>query len=684
MFLYFLSCATSEDPSPMRFEAFEYLTQANLQKHVAILASDDFEGRGTLEPGLDKAADYIAAEFQRVGLVPFDGESERYKVPFEMFQGGWSDQSTLALVRDKVKSPINPSDWSPFNFSDECDLTAELVFAGFGITAPEYEWDDYADLDVQDKVVLVLRREPDADNPESAFEGTEATAYSTFRSKAQTAVKNGAKGMIVVNDPLGKWDAPDLRESLRLSFEREKASAEAVDNPFCALQMRRSVVDTFIGQDFLTDAQKSLHSKDKRPSDMALPTLNVVLSLTTQKEPKAVELYNVVGRLPATVDTSEPPEWVVVGAHYDHLGIFEGDGDTIYNGADDNASGTSGLLVLAEAYAQKPTRLREMIFVAFTAEEKGLLGSKAFVEQLEVDRVQMMLNLDMIGRNSEDAIKIIGDGYASGLAEAIHMANTRVEIETELAGDEYFGASDHNSFYRKNRPFLFFFTGLHDDYHQVSDHADLLDYGRMEKIIRLGYGTIEPIVEGLYTPGFIHHLPWLGIKLEVQDGRLIVIEVSDFSNAESLGMLINTQVLQVGEATEVDAMQTALSELEVDTPTAIRFQHAGSEQLAEITRPQTGYLGVYPADVSTEDRQKYALSDDEGLLLNQVGEDGPAGQAGLQAGDIVLRFDRQPINNGNLSSTMQRLGAGRTVEVDFLRDGAAMSLSLTLGARPKR
>ena len=107
----------------------------------------------------------------------------------------------MALSVGETDTPLRPSDWSPFNFSDECALNAELVFAGFGITAPEYEWDDYAELDVTDKVVLVLRREPDADNPDSAFEGTDATSYSTFRSKARTAVQNGAKGMIVVNDP---------------------------------------------------------------------------------------------------------------------------------------------------------------------------------------------------------------------------------------------------------------------------------------------------------------------------------------------------------------------------------------------------------------------------------------------------------------------------------------------------
>lgn len=684
MLVFLLACATTEDQQPSRFEAFDYLTQATLQKHVAVLASDDFEGRGTLEPGLDKAADYIASEFQRMGLQPFEGDSGGYRVPFSMFQGGWSEESELELIRDATQTALKASDWSPFNFSDECDLQGELVFAGFGITAPEYDWNDYADLDVQDKVVLVLRREPDADNPDSVFEGTEATRYSTFRSKALTAAKNGAKGMIVVNDPLGEWDAPDLREGLSLSFEQEEASDKEVENPFCALQMRRSILDELIGTAFLTEAQKALHSGDSTAAELQMPTLDVKLKLSAQKEPKTVELYNVVGRLPATIDNTEKPEWVVVGAHFDHLGIFAGEGDTIFNGADDNASGTAGLLALAEAYAKKPVRRREVLFVAFTAEEKGLLGSKAFVKQLEVARVQMMLNLDMIGRNSDKPIKIIGDGYASGLAEAVRMANTRVEIDLELAGDEYFGASDHNSFYRKSRPFLFFFTGLHDDYHQVSDHADLLDYGQMEKIVRLGYGTIEPVVDGFYTPGFIHHLSWLGLKLEVQEGRLIATEVSDYSQAESIGMLINTQILQVGEASTVEEMQLALSDLEVNTPIAIRFQHAGNEHSAEVTRPKTGYLGVYPADVSEEDREKYALKENEGLLLNQVSEEGPAAQAGLQDGDIILRFDRQPISFATLNSSMERFGAGRTVEVDLLRDGAAMNLSLTLGERPTR
>ena len=194
MIFLWLACA----PTPTTPTPFEGITHIDLERHVRILASDEYMGRGTLEPGIEKAADYIAAEFKRIGLQPIDGNSE-FRAPFTMYQGGFEDSTSMMLTNGDSSANIALDQWRVFPFSDEGSLEAEVVFAGYGITAEEYQWDDYANLDVTDKIVLVLRREMGADDPESSFAGTETTDHSLFSSKAMNAVNHGAKGMIPGN-----------------------------------------------------------------------------------------------------------------------------------------------------------------------------------------------------------------------------------------------------------------------------------------------------------------------------------------------------------------------------------------------------------------------------------------------------------------------------------------------------
>ena len=410
---------------------------------------------------------------------------------------------------------------------------------------------------------------------------------------------------------------------------------------------------------------------------------NAMASLTIERRVlgKEVTLYNVAGnyrprKLPRT--------WiVVVGAHYDHLGGVEGPTDQIYNGADDNASGTAALIELAEAYQQVANRQREMIFVAFSAEELGLLGSRAFVEQIDVDRVEMMLNFDMIGRNSDQPISLIGDGFATEVSTLIRDANQKVALEVKLAGDDYFGASDHDSFYRKDRPFLFFFTGTHEDYHQVTDHVDKLDYARMEKISRLGFAMLEPIVSGERTPIFIQQISWLGIKLVAEEGN-IISQVVPGSRAEEAGLVAGDELLAVGENRSVSELPAALKELSTGESVVLTVTGTAGERSIAVTRAKSGYVGIDPGGLTDVLRHDLPFIPSEVVVVQMVVDDGPAAQAGLQKGDIILQIDGTSVLPRSLGTVLQRVGAGEEVTLLILRDGERTTVDMVLGERPER
>ncbi|MEC7984838.1 MAG: M28 family peptidase, partial [Myxococcota bacterium] len=575
---------------------------------------------------------------------------------------------------------LSKDDWMVFPFSDEGSIEGEVVFAGYGITAPEYKWDDYKDIDVTGKIVLVLRREPGADDPNSAFDGTETTKYSYFQSKAMNAVQHGAKGMILVTDPSHPTANDNFKGRPMLSFDKEIKMGQSSGPTFLAAHVSRKAAKAWLGEGVMKNWQEKLDA-GIQVSQFGASDRSVTLTVERRKEGKPVTLYNVAGRLPAT--TENATETVVVGAHYDHLGGTEGIEDQIYNGADDNASGTSAMIEMAEAFAGVSERKRDMIFIGFSAEELGLLGSKAFVEQIDTEKVALMLNFDMIGRNSDKAMSIIGDGYATELSDLITESNQRVGLNTKLAGDDYFGASDHDSFFRKNRPFLFFFTGTHDDYHQVTDHADKLDYEQMEKVSQLGFSMLEPIVKGEISPVFIHHISWLGIKL-LPGERNVISAVEPKSRGEKAGLRAGDELLLVGETSDSKGIPLRLQQQETGKEVTLQVQGAGEVRTVSVTRAKTGFVGIYPGTVSDEERKKLPIIESEGVLIRELAEKGPAEKAGLKPGDIILQINGNSVLPRSLGSILRRIGAGETVTCLVLRDGERQSIDMVLGERPQR
>ncbi len=665
-----------------------------LRRHVEFLASDALAGRETGEPGVGQAEKYIAQELERAGLGPLPGRSG-YWLDFELYREGY-DPAATALAIEAGGAPSRGrlgGDFRPLPLSDAGTVEAEVVFAGYGITAPEQDYDDYRGVDVEGKIVLVLRHEPGEQDPTSSFDGRSSTRHALFTTKADNAREHRAAGMLVVTDPLNHGPHDDLRAvgSLRLDKpEGTRGRSAPAGKPFVAAQIGREIASALVAPSghTLEELQRAVDA-GAAPAGFPLAGVRATIGVARAAEPTIVPARNVAAFLEGR-DERLRDEWIVVGGHHDHIGGNAGDGDTVFNGADDNASGTSGVLALARAFATRESRPRRSIaFVTFSGEEKGLLGSRALVRQgqLPVDKVVFMLNLDMIGRNPDRPARLFGDGYARGLRQMVEAANAEIGLPVALGGAEYAGNSDHDPFYEKGIPFIFFFTGVHDDYHQPEDHADKLDYGRMESILRLAYGVIERVAEADRAPTFINHIDWLGARLEVLDdlapARAVLTAVDEGSRGWSAGLRAGDVVTGFAEERpEPRAAGARLHGVEPGTRIALRVRRGTEERVVEIERAKTGYLGIIPGPLEDERRAAHGLHADEGVVLLQVLDGGPADRAGLLKGDILVSIGGRPIDPASLSQRLEWIGAGETLNFTIIRGAERRTIPVTLGERP--
>jgi len=441
-----------------------------IKAHVEYLASQAMKGRGTGTPELNKAAKYIADEFKRDGLEPLDGKS--YFQKFRVTVGAeLGKQNSATLVRGAEKLAFKVStDWQPLNFSDSGEAGTALAFAGFGITAPEYQYDDYLHMDVTGKAVIVMRQEPQKDDEKSKFDGKTPTQHSQIVNKAINARNHGAKVMVLVNDLPGQGE-----EDFLMKF----GSLTGPDNAGILLvQAKREVVDKWLAPSGKSLAQLQKDIDDKLASQSYyVPDARLDLRVDVRRI--TAETQNVVGVLRGR-DSNLTAEAVVIGAHYDHLGLGErnslapSQAGKVHAGADDNASGTSVLLELARALGERKRDLRRsIVFLAFSGEELGLLGSAYYTKNPEwpLEKTTAMINLDMVGRPKDGKLIIGGIGSSPGFKEIVEKAN-RTGLNVSTTAGAFGGSSDHISFYVKNIPVLFFFSGLHADYHKPSDTPD--------------------------------------------------------------------------------------------------------------------------------------------------------------------------------------------------------------------
>jgi aminopeptidase YwaD len=477
---FYLSSLVALPTARPTAEVVSDLSASRYFEHVKFLSSDEMKGRGDGSPELDKAADYIASQFRTLGLRPM-GDDNTYFQKFQLTTGAaLGPNNELQLNGDKLK--IN-DDFVPITFSDTARFDGPLVFVGYGITAPELHYDDYEGISANGKIVVVLRHEPQESDPHSPFEGTNFTRHASFVSKAINAKQHGAQGIVFITD---------------LNHEDEQVGSatrteETDDLGIPAVHAKRApLLNLFksAGKD-VAAIQKKIDA-DLKPQSFDLPDSRARISTDVIRTRKTVE--NVLAGIPGS-DPALQNEWVVVGAHYDHLGL--GDRNSlapsqigqIHHGADDNASGTSGVLEVARLAAKNKSQWkRSVLFLTFAGEELGLLGSSQFVNHptVPLNNVIGMINMDMIGRLNNDRLFVGGVGTSPNFKPWLDEFNQTVHLQLDYS-DSGYGASDHMSFNAKKIPVLFFFSGLHTDYHKPTDTYDKINAAGAVKVLSLVY-----------------------------------------------------------------------------------------------------------------------------------------------------------------------------------------------------
>ena len=456
-------------------ELVKDLSASRYFEHVRYLASDEMKGRGDGSPELNKASEYIAEQFRLWGLRPM-GDGNSYFQTFEITVGAEIGPKTQ-LQLNGASLKIN-EDFVPVRFSSNADVDADVVFAGFGITAPELHYDDYQNIDATGKVVVVLRHQPQESDKTSPFT---STPHAGFINKAINAKQHGARAIIFITD--GNHTDEEVGRATR--------DAETDDLGIPSVHAKRDYVVKLLsdaGKD-LTGIQKKIDT-DLQPQSFDLPNARAHIVTEIVRTRKSVK--NVVAAVTGT-DSALQNEWVVVGAHYDHLGL--GDRNSlapsaigqVHHGADDNASGTAGVMELARLAARNKNEWkRSVLFITFAGEEIGLLGSSYFINHptIPLKNTVAMLNMDMIGRLSNDRLFIGGVGTSPDFRGWLEDFDRSVRLRLDYSESGY-GPSDHMSFNAKKVPVLFFFSGLHSDYHKPSDTFDKINPDGAVKILSL-------------------------------------------------------------------------------------------------------------------------------------------------------------------------------------------------------
>jgi hypothetical protein len=653
-----------------------------LRQHVTYLASDKLEGRRTGTSGAQEAARYVAREFMRAGVKPVgaaacDETNEAcYMQEFPYVAGvelGGGNALTATRRADLTGgSPLAidfkvGEDWTPLGFSSNARVEGGAVFVGFGINAADQNYDDYKGADVRDKVAVALSGTPDGDNSHSRF-----VRAGELRFKAAAARAAGARALVVVASE--EKFADDKLSRLRFDnsggdaglpvvvISRQAAWKILATGTVASLaEIEKSVRDS--GGPYRHEPPPAAGGEVTRLR-VVPPGEGVLISLTTDVVRKNAPAANVVGVLEGS-DSKLRDEVIVIGAHYDHLGrggegsLATREGD-IHHGADDNASGTAGLIELARLFSQERARMRRtVVFIAFGGEEEGLIGSSFYVQHpaRPLERTVAMVNMDMIGRLRDGALSVGGVGTSDVWREWVARANGTLSLKVKAGAlptqgaapptpdkrdgtagaapaqmdmslttvvtgadgrpvatattaerfqlrlnEDGYGPSDHSSFYSKQVPVLFFFTGSHEDYHKPTDTADRINY----------------------------------------DGEARVLE------------FVREIVYDLQDADKRPAYAIAKSDA--------------------ATR-RTGFnvsLGTIPS---------YADSTD-GVKLDGVREGSPAQSAGLLAGDVIVKLAGLDVKNVyDYTQALSEMKAGREYEVEILRGGQRQTLKIIPAAR---
>lgn len=540
---------------------------ARMRRDITFLASAECEGRGPGTKGIDKAADYVVEEFKKAGLKP-GGVKGTFLQPFTVSGGAELVKPGQLVLQGPLGQQIElrpGTDFEVMGLSNNGVVSGPLVFVGYGISSKETGYDDMKGLDLSGKIAVMLRHTPRWDSKYVPFDKKDE--HAGLEKKQALAELSKAAAVLIVND---RTEAPAGDNLMPFSY---LIGASAGKVP--ALQIRRAVLDRImqssLGQS-LVDIEEAI-DRDLKPRPAALPGWKANLQVDVLR--KTIPVKNIV----AVVEGSGPlaKETVVVGAHYDHLGYGGRSSRSankgkkeIHHGADDNASGTTAILELARRFAHMPDRVgRRIVFIAFSAEEMGLLGSRHYCNKeplFPLADTVAMVNLDMVGRlttdpkTQKDKLLVHGVGTAKQFDALIDKLNGNpgFQLSKKKGGT---GPSDHDSFYRKDIPVIFFWTGDHKDYHRPTDTADKINVPGMKRIADFAEQTIAQLASAPDRPEHVKiasdfgpspgKIPRLGIvpNYEEEKEGVLVGGVADNGPAAKAGIKTGDIIVEIAGKT---------------------------------------------------------------------------------------------------------------------------------------
>jgi hypothetical protein len=506
------------------------ITKEEIYSHIKYLASDELEGRFPGTPGGKLAMDYISKEFNYYKLTPAgdSGYIQRFDMTVGM-QLGKSNSFSLTMNSDVSSYEVN-KDFIPIGFSSSGKASGELVFVGYGITAPDLKYDDYKDkngntIDVTGKIIIMMRYSPAANDPKNvSFNKFEETRF-----KSALGRDNKAAGIILITGPT----SDDKDKLIPLIFDNVQQSAGIP-----IINIKREIIEKLFkenGMD-LAKIQKEIDNSKKSNSFIVK---NAKANFEVTLEQVKARTGNVLGFIEGS-DANLKNEVILIGAHYDHLGwgtsnsLYAGKDKQIHHGADDNASGSAGVMELAQKLsANKEMLKRSVLLMCFTGEEEGLIGSAYFVHSdlFKKYNIITMINMDMVGRLDKDKLIIYGIGTSPIWKEELGNVNNNFNFDVTYSPDGY-GPSDQSSFYSKNIPVLFFFTGLHSDYHRPSDTYDKINSEGEAKVLNMVYDVFTDIDTMSSKIEFTKVTESSEPKKETGPVRVYVGTIPDFSSNE--------------------------------------------------------------------------------------------------------------------------------------------------------
>lgn len=571
---------------------------------IEYLASDELEGRGPQTKGLEIAAEYIRDEFKKVGLKS-GTEDGSFMQPFEITVGTEMVKKKTWLVlrgpEDQEMKLEVGEEFQALATGGNGGGKAEVVFAGYGISAKRENYDDYKDLETKDKVLLIIRREPQQDDDDSVFDGKRVTQHSYISTKLQVAKRQGAAAVLFVNDPFNTE-----KEGKDVLVKPDGFGTVGVGMPLANLKqdvanklLGESPIKTSDGKELTTVAaiEESI-DETLEPVSQSLAGWTAEFEFTFG--PIRVEIDNVVGVLEGKGPLAN--ETVVVGAHYDHLGFGpfgsrRPNERAVHNGADDNATGTAAVMELARRFAAREEKpARRMVFVGFTGEERGLLGSNYYVKNplIPLEDTIAMINFDMIGNLRQQGLHVGGVRTGKEFPELVEkvVAGGSMKIDTSIP----MGGSDHLGFYRKGIPVIFFHTGLTDLYHTPEDDFSTINVDGVVQSIDFAEKLLAEVVDMPKRPELVQDggrrprarggMAYLGVVPDYSaevDG-LKLTEVNAEGPAADGGLESGDVIIKIGDVAvaDIQGLSTGLRKYKPGTEVEIVVKRGDEEKTLNV------------------------------------------------------------------------------------------------------